>query len=468
MITDSTLRRRGHRVRAGVRVRSALAAVLVVGLALVADAGILVLLLQRSLLQSATAAATQRAQDIAVTLPGTDPARLSRSLVSGPSELSVAQVIGPSGEVLGASPEVTGEPALDPVRPTPGEIVTARRVLPIGRGEGYVVASLGVATPQGERTVVVGQSLHPVAESVAAVAALLAAGFPILLLVVGAATYVLVGRSMRAVEEIRRRVAGITSRDLTERVPEPLGRDEVGRLAETMNQMLSRLQAGQATQRRFIADASHELRSPLSTLRSTVEVAAAHPETLTGDTGETLLAETRRLQRLVDDLVVLARADEGGTRRLVEEVDLDDLAVAERARVRSGTVLRVTGDVTPVRVHGDRHQLAQVLRNLVDNAVRHARAGIAIELRVETGRGTGHAVLSVSDDGPGVAPGDRRRVFDRFVRLDEHRSRDVGGSGLGLAIVAELVTAHDGSVEVTDAAGGGARFLVRLPLPGPP
>lgn len=450
-----------------------------VGLALVATAGILVLLLERSLVQSATTTATQRALDIAATLPGADPAGLSRSLVSGLSELSVAQVLGPSGEVLGASPEVAGEPALAPARPGPGEIVTVQRALPVGDSdddedeeddeddEDYIVASVGVATAGGDLIVLVGQSLDPVDESVATVAALLGVGFPILLLVVGAATFVFVGRSMHAVEVIRRRVAGITSRDLAERVPEPPVRDEVGRLAETMNEMLSRLQAGQATQRRFIADASHELRSPLATLRSTVEVAAAHPQTLTGETGETLLEETRRLERLVDDLVLLARVDEGGARRRVEEVDLDDLVAAERARVRSMTELRVTGDVTPVRVRGDRHQLAQVLRNLVDNAVRHARGGIGIELRAEASQRGDHAVLGVSDDGPGVAVGERRRVFDRFVRLDEHRSRHVGGSGLGLAIVAELVAAHGGSVEVTDADSGGARFVVRLPLPGP-
>jgi signal transduction histidine kinase len=174
----------------------------------------------------------------------------------------------------------------------------------------------------------------------------------------------------------------------------------------------------------------------------------------------TLRAETDRLARLVTDLLLLARADEhgGATRR--DEVDLDELVDAERIRAReTSSEVVVHAETTPVRVLGDRDQLAMVIRNLVDNAVRHAGSAVLIRLRRDDRR----AALEVIDDGPGVPAADRQRIFDRFVRLDDSRARAKGGAGLGLAIVAEVVRSHGGDVTVGDAAGGGARFTVHLP-----
>lgn len=226
--------------------------------------------------------------------------------------------------------------------------------------------------------------------------------------------------------------------------------------------MLDRLEAAQRSQRQFVADASHELRSPVATLRATAEIALAHPEQAGADPAAVAagtLAETRRLERLVNDLLLLARADERGLHPDQREVDLDDVLAAEVSRVRAATGLAVTAQITAVRVLGDPHQLAQAVRNLVDNATHHAATRVDLTL---TGDGS-RAVIEISDDGPGIPRADRERVFDRFVRLEESRERARGGTGLGLAIVREIVTAHGGTVTVADSAVG-ARLRVVIPV----
>jgi hypothetical protein len=251
-------------------------------------------------------------------------------------------------------------------------------------------------------------------------------------------------------------VASMSEKDLAQRVPVPEARDEVGRLAETMNAMISRLESAQGVQRRFVADASHELRSPLATIGAGLELL----QDASGDPGtvKALRGETERLGRLVDDLLLLARADERGIRPRREEVDLDEIVESERTRPSDGEV-RVEVRAEHVRVIGDRGQLIRVLRNLVDNAYRHARSHVLVTLS----RHGEMAALDVADDGPGVPAQDRVKVFERFVRLDDARARADGGSGLGLAIVAEVVTAHGGRVWVDPNPGGGALFRVRLP-----
>jgi signal transduction histidine kinase len=227
-----------------------------------------------------------------------------------------------------------------------------------------------------------------------------------------------------------------------------------------MNLMLARLQGARDRQEEFVADASHELRSPLASIRQAAEVARVHPDALPeGELAETVLEEALRMQALVDQLLALARAGDGRGRSPWTDVDLDDLVLADARRVaRAGLVVDTRG-VGPGRVHGDTVALAQVVRNLLDNAARHARSRLALSLRTVAGG----VELVVEDDGSGIAPADRARVFERFVRLDDARARDAGGSGLGLAIVREVVTAHGGSVVVEESARGGARFVVRLP-----
>jgi signal transduction histidine kinase len=228
-----------------------------------------------------------------------------------------------------------------------------------------------------------------------------------------------------------------------------------------MNRMLDRLQRAQARQRRFVSDASHELRSPVTAIRQHAEVALAHPDrATTTELAGTVLVEDLRIQRLVEDLLVLTGADEHALAPRRRPVDLDDLVFEEARRLRDAADLRInTGEVSAARVHGDPSGLRRVLRNLGDNAAQHASTHVKFALDERTDV----AVLAVDDDGPGIPVADRERVFERFVRLDDARARDDGGSGLGLAIVAELVGAHGGTVAVASSPLGGARIEVTLP-----
>jgi signal transduction histidine kinase len=278
------------------------------------------------------------------------------------------------------------------------------------------------------------------------------------------------------VEAIRQRVAGISGRDLHARVPVPVAADEVAALAETMNAMLDRLENAAANQRRFVADAGHELRSPLATIRAGLDILAGNAAIPEGAARHVvrLQGETARIGRLVADLLLLARVDEHGLTLRHDDIDLDDLAYAERERLAlEHPGLRVTLSVRPVRVTGDPDQLGRALRNLVDNAARYARTTVAIRVSTdalptaEAPRSVvpvdpATAYIEVSDDGPGIPAADRARVFDRFARLDDSRSRTDGGTGLGLSIVSEIVTAHGGTVSIADTDAG---TLLRVVLP---
>jgi signal transduction histidine kinase len=310
-------------------------------------------------------------------------------------------------------------------------------------------------------TVIVGRSLEDVDEATRPVVASLLVGVPLLLLVVGAVTWRVVGRALGPVERIRREVDGISTDELHRRVPEPAGRDEISRLAATMNRMLDRLEAGHDRQRRFVSDASHELRSPVASLRQHGEVARAHPDrTELSELSGVVLEESARLERIVDDLLLLTRIDEGAGLPDATAVDLDDIVLAEAARLRASTSLAIdTRGVSAGRVLGDPRTLERMVRNLTENAARFATSAVGLSLSERDGR----TVLRVDDDGPGIAPSDRQRVFDRFVRLDDARDRDSGGSGLGLAIVREIARLHGGTVGVHEAEIGGARVEVRLP-----
>ena len=444
--------------RPGARLRSTLAATLVVAVALTIGAVGMVLILRASLTQTVRDSAQQRANDVGTSVAAGGAAR-DAIVVGNVSERSVVQVLDPQGTVLVSSPEIDGEPALTSARPAPGSVQVSTQRVPVADQESFVVVSRGVHTPTGDAIVVVAQSLDAVDASVTTVERLLVLGFPVVLLVVAGSVFYVVGRTLRPVEEIRRRVAAISATDLDMRVPVPAADDEVGRLALTMNRMLDRLQDSQATQRRFVADASHELRSPLAAIRATVEVGLEHPGSQPwDDAAPAVLAETDRLSRLVDDLLLLARSDEIESPRVHRDVDLDDIMMIEADRLGRLRHIDVSVDVTPARVAGDRQQLERLVRNLCDNAVRYATSSVALSVGIDGA----WAVLVVQDDGPGIPVADRDRVFDRFVRLDPARDRLSGGAGLGLAIVFEVARAHGGTAAVEDSASG-ARFVVRLP-----
>lgn len=310
------------------------------------------------------------------------------------------------------------------------------------------------------RTVIMGHSVADADEAVDTVVGLLFVAVPLIDLIVFGLMVIVVGRALRPVERLRREVDTITAANLGDRVAHPGTDDEIGRLATTMNRMLGRLDDSQRAQRRFISDASHELKSPLASLRQYAEVARDYPGRISeADLAGAVLDESGRLERLVRNLLLLARADEQSLALATSSVDLDDLVLAEAARLRATTQLTVDASgVGPARVDGNEGLLGQVTRNLADNAARHAASTVRLSVSTKDAR----ALVTVEDDGDGIQPSDRERVFERFVRLDEARGRDAGGTGLGLAIVRELVNAHGGSVTIDESPLGGARVVVVL------
>ena len=433
-----------------VRVRTTLAAATVVGLALVVASFALLVLLGRALTADIQDKAETRASEIAMALEAGDPV-----LLEGESEDEFVQVVDEAGQVVDSSSNVQGDPAL--ADPDPGDAVRLESV-PFEDGRFLVVAARAASTRA--RIVMVGRNLDDIGEATGAAAPLLTAGVPILVLVVAAVTWWITGRALQPVEAIRAEVEAISAAGLDRRVPEPDTGDEIARLATTMNSMLARLESSQARQRRFVSDAAHELRSPVASIRQHAEVALTHPgDAHVGDLALVVHAENLRVEELVDDLLLLARLDEGGHDG-DEQVDLDDVVLAEATRLRSTTSLSVdTTGVGAGRVLGNAMELERVVRNLAENAVRHAVDGVGLGV-TDTGQ---QVVLTVDDDGPGIAAVDRDRVFDRFVRLDDARARDGGGAGLGLAIVRAVVEAHGGEVSFVEAPQGGARVQARFP-----
>lgn len=439
-----------------VRVRTTIGATAIVGVALIIGAVVLVGVLRRNLYDNVQTAARLRADDVVALLEaGSRPEQLAVE----DEDASLVQVVGADGRVLAASGNIEGELPVADLDPGAAQTV---RALPIDDEEdAYRVVAAEANTSDGALLVLVGRALEPADETVAAVVALLAGGLPVLVVVVAATTWVVVGRALRPVEAIRAEVTAITGTELGRRVPEPPGGDEVARLARTMNEMLGRLESARDRQRRFVSDAGHELRSPIATIRHELETLLANPDRVDVlEMASGLLAEDLRMQTLVEDLLVLARFDEGTLAVNRRAVDIDDIVLAEASRLRGRGNARVdTSNVSAGQVLGDPAQLARVVRNLVDNAERHARSEIALGV----GERQAKVFLTVDDDGPGIPEADRSRVFERFTRLDDARARRTGGYGLGLAIVRNVVAAHGGAVHVEQSPLGGARFEVDLP-----
>ncbi|MGW7205473.1 sensor histidine kinase [Streptomyces sp. NPDC054837] len=461
-----------NRLFGSVRSRATLGAGLVVAVALVMAGAAVLFSLRSNLIDQADTQAERSARGVATLLA---TGKSSADLDLG--DENPVQVVDAKGTLVAVSDglERISGTATDAVkaqaRPSgssdddsdddalePGEIgddveLTDGTATIDGESADYRFAALPVETDDGvELTVYAGESLDTEQSAVDTALTVMLIGFPLLLGVVAAATWLVTRRALRPVEGIRREMAAITaSEDLARRVPEPDTHDEVAALARTTNATLAALETSVERQRRFVADASHELRSPIASLRTQLEVAAAHPELLDVPGA---VQDTVRLQRLAADLLLLARLDAGegpGDTRL----DLGEVARRE-ARGRDG----VTVEAAEVEVAGSRSRLERVIGNLLDNAQRHARSVVGVTVR----RDGAWAVVEVADDGGGVAEADRERIFERFVRLDEARSRDDGGAGLGLAIARDVAARHGGTLTVRDAPAGGALFELRLPL----
>jgi signal transduction histidine kinase len=380
-----------------------------------------------------------------------------------------AQVVDESsGKVLASTANVVGLPALYslPAGSTNPEAIATNR------GDEQVVAERYVS---GRTPVVVfaGGSNRVLTIVTSDIQGHLLFALPVVVLCALAASWLLIGRALRPVERMRAEAAEITGSDLHRRIPEPGGDDEIGRLARTLNSMLDRIEQSSAKQRRFVSDASHELRTPLAAVRTSLEVGLAHPDQAPWpELAERAVTETTRLQRLVDALLLQARADAGALVLQREPVDLAALARNEAAApARIPVELRAEGAVV---VLGDADQLTRLIRNLLDNADRHAATHVRLTVAAQDGDS---ALIEVADDGPGIPAEDRERIFDRFVRLQTSRARRPGspaGTGLGLSIARDIVAAHGGTVTVTDSrpeppegAGRGATFTVRIPLHQP-
>ncbi|MGH3941799.1 MAG: sensor histidine kinase [Pseudonocardiaceae bacterium] len=276
----------------------------------------------------------------------------------------------------------------------------------------------------------------------------------------GAAGWTAARFALRPVARMRVAAAALAAGD---RLPLPAARDELRALAEALNELLIRRDDAAARLRRFTGDAAHELRSPVAAIRAQAEVAVVHPDPdLAGEALADIAAEAQRLSALLDDLLALARAD-AGERLPAQPVDLVAAVRDAANRARPGPVaVRVTAPA-PAVLHAAPSDVARVLDNLLANAVRHARNTV----RVAVLPGTGMVRVLVDDDGSGVPPEHRQRVFDRFHRVQDDRDRHTGGTGLGLALVAETVRRYGGTARAGEAPDGGARFELRWPVGRP-
>ncbi|SDI88942.1 Signal transduction histidine kinase [Frankineae bacterium MT45] len=333
-----------------------------------------------------------------------------------------------------------------------------------------------VGVPASDETVIVATSMAQVTRSVHLLRNAALLGVPIAVLAMALVTYWIVGVTIRPVRGLRAKAEAITAAGLADqRLPVPAAQDEIQRLAVTLNAMLDRLDSATSRQRTFVGDAAHELRSPIASARLQLEIAQRlGPETDWNEVAGDVMVDVDRLQRLVDDLLALARSDEAGgalTRR--EPVDVGELAQSllpqySESRVPVEVVIApqdrapeafegpeapegADGADTfgPLTVSGDPDGLRRIVVNLVDNALRYASSSVTVQISAE-GEGRRNVVLAVSDDGPGIEPNERGRVFDRFYRVAASRSRGTGGTGLGLPIVRDLVRAHGGNIVLSD------------------
>jgi signal transduction histidine kinase len=374
--------------------------------------------------------------------------------VIGAGEDGIAQIVSDDGRVIAASPNVAGKPPIASYRPDGDRpVVRTIKAPDDSETETYRVWAVRAAGA----TVYVGSSLESVRETLGTLTRALVIGLPLVALLLGIALWLLVGRALQPVEALRREVASVSPSELDRRLAVPATDDEVARLAMTMNDMLARLDEAAARERDFVGNASHELLGPVASFRTQLEVALAHPGSTEWKVlARDLLDDTLDMERLVKDLLYLARADAADSALRLEPVDLSDV-VHEQVALLSPARVAVEGGGS--RFNGDRAAISRLVRNLLDNAIRHARSTVVVEL-VPDG-------LVVSDDGPGVPDELRDRIFDRFFQVDPARSRVVAGAGLGLAIARSIAERHGGSLELASTSRlGGADFVLRLPTGG--
>ena len=438
--------------RRSIRFRITALAAVALAVVLTACAIVIVVVVQRELQHNLDASLARSADEVINSL--TDS---GSNLVNSAPEDRFAQLLDGDGQVLLATGNLAGRPAVVPL-PAGDQQASTHSDIPI-EDDVYRVLIRRFTVDGDVRWVVVGQNIDDAQDAMRSLVTVLAVSIPTAVLILALIVWWLVGRTLRPVEAIRREVAGVGLSDLDRRVDVPGTGDEIDRLALTMNDMLARLQASAARERRFVSDASHELRTPLTRMRTTLEVDLERADGDLGAACRSALGDVVEMQHLVDDLLFLARHDHGGDMVEPDLVDLDVLVDDEVRAHRGAEVAIDMSAVSAGTVRGSASQLARLVRNLVGNARQHARTQVEVRL-VEH---DDSVEMTVDDDGPGVAPGDRERVFERFVRLDESRAVDDGGTGLGLAIAREITVSHGGTIEMGDSPLGGARVTVSLP-----
>jgi two-component system OmpR family sensor kinase len=451
--------------RVGLRLRMTLVFAGAMALLLAALGTFVYLRFEGSLDRSLNQALRSRAEDVRALVMQADSGlrQAGQSSLATPGE-RFAQILGPGGRVLDGTPGLPRRALLSRqqvARSQSGPMLLARTTI-----TGPAGASRLLATPvqaQGARlTVVVGTSLRERDRALAELRTVLLLGGPVALLLASLLGYAVAALALRSVESMRRRALHISLGKSGQRLPVPAANDELARLARTLNEMLARNEVAFQRERAFVADASHELRSPLAILRAELEVALLgepSPQELQHAVSSAA-EEADRLSVLADDLLLLASADQGtlGIRR--EAVDV--LQTLERLRERFGESARsasceieVSGP-RDLRMLADPVRIEQALSNLVDNALRHGAH--AIDVHAE--RREGQVVLHVSDDGPGFPPALLQVAFERFTRAD--RTRTAGGAGLGLSIVRSIARAHGGEAYLANRAGGGAHVWLSI------
>jgi signal transduction histidine kinase len=447
-----------------VRFRITALAAALVALVLVAAGALLLAVQQRQLTEQLDETLAQRVGGVIESDLGDGTAPQMLASLSGDD--TVVQVFATDGRILAATENAA---ALDPISTVPSagrDLVRSVDDIPI-EDDSYRVLARLVSDARGERVVAVAANTDDMQEVLRDLRTALALVIPLATVLLAGAVWWLVGRTLRPVDAIRREVAGLELDDLDHRVPERGSGDEIDRLAVTMNAMLERLDEAAERQRRFVADASHELRSPLTRMRTALDLERADPEADLAATHRALVEEVDQLSALVDDLLHLARSDAARGPVSRRSLDLDDIVMQEVVvlRDRAGVVID-TEAVSAANVDGDPGELRRVVRNLGDNAVRHAAQTVTFGLLERDVDGRAEAVLTVTDDGPGVTREEAETIFDRFARLDDARARDTGGTGLGLAIARDIVERHGGRLDLDAQHRPGARFVVVLPAGG--
>jgi signal transduction histidine kinase len=420
-------------------------------------ASVAIVIAERTTLTSGIKDTAQlRAADVAASIAHNS----SIPLATGSREDSLVQVFRNHNDLVTQSSSIEQGVRLSTIDVAPGTSTT--RViehLPAGDHADYLLVAQSLRQHDDTYTIYVASSLDTVTRSTYILVGMFFVVMPLLVIAVGSMTWIASGRALRPVEAIRRQVEAIESHDLHKRVPEADTGDEINDLARTMNAMLARLQNATERQHRFVSDASHELRSPLAAMRTQLEVELTYQDGRDWkETANDVLDDTLRLQRLVEDLLVLARADASALKMTREPVALHEIVHREIARMTKSTSVGITADIHPITIRGDSRQLERAVGNVLANGLRHATSQVAVTLTVSGDE----AVLVVHDDGEGFSDADRERIFERFTRLDDARARDNGGSGLGLAITRELVHAHGGTVKASGTDGG--RFVFRFPM----